>query len=182
MSKKNWQEIESAYRAGSLSNRQIAKKYGVSESAIRKKAAAEGWVRTEKPTAHRPVATILPPIREFRAIGEGRQTDPLKIGRDLALRLLDELDATTSHIGEIEDLIEDETHEDANTRRRTAMMRAVSLPARSMTLKTIAQALGALKDVEGEKGKKEQREDAAREAARGKFAPPAPPKLVVDNK
>lgn len=31
-------------------------------------------------------------------------------------------------------------------------------------------------------GKKEQREEAARKAAAGKFAPPAPPKLVVDNR
>jgi len=139
-------------------------------------------VRTEKKAAHQPLATILPPIRPAGGGSQVRETDPLKIGRDLALRLLDELDATTAHIGEIEDLIEDETADDSNTRRRTAMMRAVSLPARSMTLKTIAQALGALKETEGEKGKKEQREDAAKEAAKGKFAPPAPPKLVVDNR
>lgn len=30
-------------------------------------------------------------------------------------------------------------------------------------------------------GKKEQREDAAKEASSGKFAPPSAPKLVVDN-
>ena len=30
-------------------------------------------------------------------------------------------------------------------------------------------------------GKKEQREEKAKAAASGKFAPPAPPKLVVDN-
>lgn len=41
----DWEAIESAYRAGSLSIRSIAEKYGITEGAIRKKAKKEGWMR-----------------------------------------------------------------------------------------------------------------------------------------
>ena len=43
--KADWVQIESQYRAGILSNRQIAAIHGISESAIRKKATTQGWVR-----------------------------------------------------------------------------------------------------------------------------------------
>jgi hypothetical protein len=79
----------------------------------------------------------------------------VELGSDLALRLLDELDATTAWVGELERMIEEATANDENDRRRTAMMKAISLPARAMTLKTIAQALGALNEADGPKGKKE---------------------------
>lgn len=39
----DWHEIEREYRAGLVSLRRIASKYGTSESTIRSKAAAEDW-------------------------------------------------------------------------------------------------------------------------------------------
>ncbi|MBI6547255.1 hypothetical protein [Xenorhabdus lircayensis] len=45
MAKPDWEAIESAYRAGSLSIREIAAKHGVSDTAIRKRASANGWQR-----------------------------------------------------------------------------------------------------------------------------------------
>lgn len=50
MTKPDWEAIESAYRAGSLSIRAIAEKHGVSDTAIRKKATLHNWQRdlTEK--------------------------------------------------------------------------------------------------------------------------------------
>ena len=41
----DWEAIESAYRAGSLSVRSIAERYEVSHVAIAKKAKKEGWQR-----------------------------------------------------------------------------------------------------------------------------------------
>ncbi len=38
--------VEEDFRAGSMSNRKIAEWYGVSEGAVRKRAKADGWVRT----------------------------------------------------------------------------------------------------------------------------------------
>ena len=51
MSKKtDWEAIESAYRAGSLSIRAIADTHGTKESTIRSRASKHGWLRdlTEK--------------------------------------------------------------------------------------------------------------------------------------
>lgn len=45
MAKPDWEAIESAYRAGSLSIRAIAEKHGVSHVGIQKRAAKEGWQR-----------------------------------------------------------------------------------------------------------------------------------------
>lgn len=43
--KPDWEAIESAYRAGLLSIRNIADQHGVSDTAIRKRAAKNGWQR-----------------------------------------------------------------------------------------------------------------------------------------
>ncbi|MGL9721558.1 hypothetical protein [Symbiopectobacterium sp.] len=50
MAKPDWEAIESAYRAGVLSLREIAAQYGngITEGAIRKKAAKLDWVRNKK--------------------------------------------------------------------------------------------------------------------------------------
>lgn len=50
MAKPDWEAIESAYRAGSLSVRAIGEKHGVNHATILKRANKEGWQRdlTEK--------------------------------------------------------------------------------------------------------------------------------------
>ncbi|MGN9452004.1 terminase small subunit [Klebsiella grimontii] len=45
MATPDWEAIESAYRAGVLSLRDIGEQYGVTEEAIRKRAKKFGWVR-----------------------------------------------------------------------------------------------------------------------------------------
>lgn len=177
----DWTAIRADFEGRKLSNRRIAKKHGVSESAIRKRAEAENWVRTAHQSAHsahQAHVVILPPSAQARRRSGGPAKGHVELGSDLALRLLDELDAATTHAGELEEMIVEETAGDANTRRRSAMMKAVSLPVRALTLKTIAQALGALKGVEGEKGKKELAAERAQAAVTGRFAPRPPPKFV----
>lgn len=44
-SKPDWEAIESAYRAGSLSIRNIAEKHGTNEGTIRSRAKKNGWQR-----------------------------------------------------------------------------------------------------------------------------------------
>jgi hypothetical protein len=44
----DWQAVEEAHRAGVLSIRQIGRRHGVSDTAIRKRAAALGWTRAAK--------------------------------------------------------------------------------------------------------------------------------------
>ncbi|EEA2385844.1 hypothetical protein DIR92_21720, partial [Salmonella enterica subsp. enterica serovar Typhi] len=45
MAKPDWEAIETAYRAGIMSLRDIGALYGVTEGAIRKKAKKLEWVR-----------------------------------------------------------------------------------------------------------------------------------------
>ena len=79
---------------------------------------------------------------------------------DLTRRMLDELDTVTSHIGEMEELIEIETGNDRDDRRRAAMMKAVSLPVRANTLKMLLAAQAEASE-DGKKGKKELQQQAA---------------------
>ncbi|EHM01412.1 hypothetical protein HMPREF9946_02151 [Acetobacteraceae bacterium AT-5844] len=194
--KTDWKAVEAEFRAGKLSLRQIARRHGISDTAIRKRAKAAGWVRSDgdqkaganlpaKPPRQAPVArqTIIPP----RPPAGGQSSDApasIDLAKDLAHRLLGELDMATSRQDEIEDAIYEETREDENGRRRAMMLKAVSLPARAMTLKTLAQAMAVLKEAEegAAQGKKAQRQQSAQASASGRFAPPAPPKLVVNNR
>lgn len=51
----DWDAVERAYRLGAQSNRVIAKEFDVTESAIRSRAAANGWIKGE-PEAVRQLA------------------------------------------------------------------------------------------------------------------------------
>lgn len=180
----DWPSIRSAYEGdGSRSIRSIAKQAGVSHVAIHKRATAEGWKRADGDGGRKGVNFVVPPVPMPRASApspsRNEPEDILTRARREAETLLSELEETRLRMGEIEDAIEDETRNDMNGRRRAMMMKAVSLPTRSAVLKTIMQALATMR--EAEPGKKEMKAEAAKEAARGKFAAPAPPMLAVDN-
>jgi hypothetical protein len=157
----DWEAIEREYRAGQLSVREIGREHGISEGAIRKRAKAEGWVRdlSEKVRelaraklvrdAGTQEGTQTPRVNERETIefAAARHVEVTRQhqgavgrGRDLTLRLLDELDATTTHVGELHDLIEEDTKGEKNPRRRDGMLRAVSLPGRAGVLKDLSLA------------------------------------------
>lgn len=46
----NWAKIKAEYIAGGISQRKLAAKYGVSETTVMKKAAAEGWSKLKAET------------------------------------------------------------------------------------------------------------------------------------
>jgi hypothetical protein len=99
-------------------------------------------------------------------IQKAARTDPHVLADgtlDVLSRLKDELDAVTTHVGELEAMIEAATKDDA--RARGAMMRAVSLPTRILAAKNLALALRTLQ--EAQPGKKEQRRQAAETAGMG---------------
>lgn len=173
-----WDRIELEYLAGDVSVREIADRFCISDTAIRKRAKAQGWVRAvrrpknanrcelDAPTAAK---VIVEPI-EATAIAER--------GRQLVGRMLDELDATTTHAGELEELIEAECEGDRDPKRRDGMLGAVSLGARAKTLKELVTALKTVNEASAPQGKKAAAQDAAREIAGGsRFKPVGPPNL-----
>ena len=193
MSKKppaNWEDIASAYCAESLSNRQIAKKFGIAESTLRKRIASEGWEKT----GAQKVRTRTSKVRTAAHSEQPAQKRPSPIvaeaipddieGRLLCLaeRMTDELEQITAHHGEITEAIEIETMDDKNPRRKAAMEKAISHSSRTNALKTLAQAVALLGGKgASKKGKKEQLKDAAETASSGRFSPMHQPKLVVNN-
>ncbi len=157
----DWEAIEREYRAGQLSAREIARQHGVSDTAIRKKAKAAEWDRdlSEKVRSQARAKLVredgsqsgshLSHESEARTVegAANRQVEVVRQhrhaigrGRDLTLRLLDELDAATSHVGELEEAIEAETAADKTGQRRAAMLKAVGLPSRAGVIKDLSAA------------------------------------------
>ncbi len=115
MAKPDWEAIESAYRAGVLSLRDIGDKYGVTEGAIRKRAKKFDWVRkastqvrkngtqsgtqkskartSEKPASYgctqkstQPKAEPPPDTKPIRGVRTDPPTNPFQPGNQQALK------------------------------------------------------------------------------------------------
>lgn len=172
----DWQRIEIEYCEGEVSIREIADRYELSDTAIRKRAKAEGWVRKVRtPKKCEPERSPPPPAltdpekpADVAAIADG--------GRGLVHRMLDELDVVTSRRGELEDIIIAATDDDDEDARRDSMMRAVSLPSRANTMKTLALALKTLNEASAPQGKKAAQQVKADQVA-GRFRPVGAPTL-----
>lgn len=180
----DWAGIEHDYRNGDMSVRDLAKWYSVSEAGIRKRAKAGGWTRPDDaPTqsVKRKEISVTYSVPDTIVTTEATAPDQIVgRGRNLALRMMDELDATSSRLGELETFIAEATDGDESQRRVEALMKAISLPSRANTLKTLAQAVKTLAETAAPEGKKAQRQAAA-ENVSGRFAAPSAPKLAVDN-
>ncbi len=166
----DWAAIEADFRGGAMGLREMARWYSIPESTLRKRAKQGAWVRTGaqlRTAAHAPseqpqrgAATPLTPATADPKAIVGR-------GRNLVLRLLDELDTVTTCPGELEEMILRETAADENPRRREAMMKAISLPSRANTVKALALAYKTLADAGAPLGKKEAAAGAAETAGEG---------------
>lgn len=161
----DWDAIKAEYTKTPKSVRELGRWFSISDTAIRKKAKAEGWARPAPEGSHREPdknITVSPVVTAAAAdVGSiiGR-------GRNLINRLLDELDASTTKIGELEDLIEKATADDKDPRRYNALMKAVGLPTRAGAMKNLANALKTLNEAKTT-GKKEQAQEAADTAGTG---------------
>jgi hypothetical protein len=171
-----WERIEREYCGSDDSIREIADRNEISEKAIRNRAKAEGWVRPVRSADKRGLERqppAPPPSDPGNALDSGQIADG---GRALVARMLDELDVTTSRRGELEDMIEAATENDDDDDRRTAMERAISLPSRANTMKTLALALKTLNEASAPQGKKAAQQDKANQVA-NRFRPIGPPTL-----
>jgi hypothetical protein len=170
----DWEGVEKDYRAGVMSVRDIGRWYSVSHTAINKKAKAEKWTRAAQPKhldRREPVERLSAPLETTPDLSEK--------GKALAGRMMDELDAVTSLHGELEDMI---CAEESDSRRRQALLKAISLGERAKTLKDLSATLKTFNEAAAPEGKKAQRQSNAEKAASGgRFAVRGAPKLAVDN-
>jgi len=153
-----WDDIEREYRAGQLSNSEIARQFGCVEGAIRARAQKYNWKRDLVSAVNKRIQSDLlrDDVRETNAQNEDQiirdaaargvevvrqHRDGIRMGRNLVGRLMHELDFTTSHISELQDDIYEETKDDTAQKRQSFMLRAVSLPSRSSTIRDLTLAL-----------------------------------------
>jgi len=169
----DWVGIENDFTAGRMSVREIARWYGISEAAIRKKAKKTGWVRKATPghIEREPIVVrTTPPATQPKDLADR--------ARVLAGRMMDELDAVTSLHGELEDMI---CQEESDPRRRQALLKAISLGERAKTLKDLGLTLKTLADAVPEGKKAQKQADAEQMAAPGgRYAPRPGPRPAVN--
>lgn len=151
----DWEAIEREYRAGQLSVREIADQHGVSHTAINKRAKADGWTRdlakqvrqrvsaqlvsSEVSNANAQQAVETAAARGVELVRQHRRT--LSRANTIVEKLLAELERGTDNLDVIEEEIEEVTKGDTNSKRRNAMLKAVSLPQRASTAAALSLTL-----------------------------------------
>lgn len=169
MTKKSpdWEAIESAYRAGLLSIREIASQHGITHGAINKRAKRDEWDRDLKAkikakadalvskqlvstevstkradTEREIIASNAEAIAKVRMAHRG----DISRSRRLTNKLLDELEALTDNrelydeLGELLRTPDDNGMDKLND----LYQKVVSLPTRSKTMKELAETLKTL--------------------------------------
>ena len=165
----DWEALEAEYRAGAASIRELARKYDVSDTAIRKKAKADNWerdltekvqervrsklVRTEVRTANarepvRTEAEIIEAAAETAVQVVQIHRRDVRNGRTICAALFEELQDTSANRELIAECIESETQDDTSPTRRNQMMKAISLPARARAMLDLSAAMKNLVAVE----------------------------------
>jgi DNA-binding transcriptional regulator YhcF (GntR family) len=159
----DWKQIERQYRAGLLSVCEIARESGVAEATIRYHAKKNGWKRDLTDEVRRSTRTKmvenlasvfdggkgavdqLRKLSDEEIIEEASRTQvevvrqhqrSLGHGHSLTMRLLGELDATTTNKEQLEELIKS----DIPAQRQRAMLNAVSVGSRATVLRDLAIA------------------------------------------
>ena len=161
----DWERIEKEYRAGQLSIREIGKRFGITDAAIRKKAKAEGWqrdltkqvqakikdklVRSQVRTPNAGDDQIVEEVADRgAAIIESHRAD-INQGRRVAGLLMRELLSGTENIVLLEELVDQQADdEEWDGKRKAAVQRAISLPVRAGVMRDLATSMKTLQALE----------------------------------
>jgi hypothetical protein len=195
----DWEAVEREYRAGVVSLREIGRAHGVSDTAIRKRAAAEGWVRdliakvkertrdklVRSAGSHegsheqqvRTDAEIVEQASDTQVTVVKTHRRDIALARDVVGSLYRELAEASARREELADAVEDEIAKDSSStkaRRRTAMMKALSLPSRASAALALAGAMRHLVGLERQAFNIESGDSED-------DAPPAPVKVTIED-
>ncbi|EMW1039699.1 TPA: hypothetical protein ACW7KA_000424 [Citrobacter freundii] len=173
MSKPDWEAIETAYRAGVMSLREIASQHGISEGAIRKRAKRDDWsrdlnakiqqkaddlvrkqevrkqVRNESTLTER---VLIEATAEVIATVRMEHRGDIRRARELTNTLFDELGAQCADVSALEqlgDIMFD--HDDKGRDRLNEIyQKVISLPSRVKSMKDLSDSLKTLIGLERE--------------------------------
>ena len=155
----DWKKAERLYRQGLLFNVEIARQCNATESSIRSKAKEKGWTKdlthdmrtkarikmVENLAQYADPNKVLDGMHDEQITEEAARTQvnvvrehqqTLKQGHGLTVRMLNELDATTAYMGELQQLITSTVA----PMRQEALRRAVSLGQRATIMRDLATA------------------------------------------
>ncbi|MDG1643499.1 hypothetical protein [Klebsiella huaxiensis] len=164
MSKPDWEAIETAYRAGVMSLREIAAQHGISEGAIRKRAKRDDWsrdlaakvkeraddlvrkaevrkqVRTETALSER---VLIEATAEVVAAVRMEHRDDIRRAREITNALFDELGAECADVDSLRKLGEWMLSPDENGRDKLNEIyhSIISMPERVKAVKALSDAL-----------------------------------------
>ncbi|VWC90124.1 bacteriophage protein [Burkholderia aenigmatica] len=169
----DWERIEADYRAGVLSIREIASQHGITDTAIRKRAARDGWARDlakriqDKAEALVRTAEVRSQVRTGTSVSDRELVDgnaeliagvrlsqrkDIARSRTLAMALLSELEQQTGNLELFEQLGEMLRREDDKgvDRLNDLYQKIISTPGRIDGMKKLAETLKNLIGLERE--------------------------------
>lgn len=173
MSKPDWEAIETAYRAGVMSLREIASQHGISEGAIRKRAKRDDWsrdlnakiqqkaddlvrkqevrkqVRNESTLTER---VLIEATAEVIATVRMEHRGDIRRARELTNTLFDELGAQCADVSALEQLgdIMFDPDDKGRDRLNEIYQKVISLPSRIKSMKDLSDSLKTLIGLERE--------------------------------
>lgn len=164
MSKPDWEAIETAYRAGVMSLREIASQHGISEGAIRKRAKRDDWSRdlnakiqqkaddlVRKREVRRTVRNestltervLIEATAEVIATVRMEHRGDIRRAREITNALFDELGAECADVDSLRKLGELMLSPDENGRDKLNEIyhSIISMPERVKAVKALSEAL-----------------------------------------
>lgn len=164
----DWIQIGEAYCNETLSIRALGKKFGVSDTAIRKEAKKQKWQRPDVAApAREPECEPSRERSEARAksIAGASVADLTGRGRSIILDLMAELEFLNRNHQTIADMVADYVNGEKDAQARAKLLKVLDHETRSKTANYLATALAKLNDAAP--GKKEQAQAAAETAGQG---------------
>ncbi|WP_326902145.1 hypothetical protein P8F81_07955 [Kosakonia cowanii] len=173
MSKPDWEAIESAYRAGLMSLREIASQHNISEGAIRKRAKRDDWSRdlqakiqeraedlVRKKEVRKQVRSegafservLIESTAEVIATVRMEHRGDIRRARELTNTLFDELGAQCADVSALEQLgdIMFDPDDKGRDRLNEIYQKVISLPSRVKSMKDLSDSLKTLIGLERE--------------------------------
>lgn len=173
MARPDWEAIETAYRAGVMSLREIASQHGISEGAIRKRAKRDDWsrdlnakiqqkaddlvrkqevrkqVRNESTLTER---VLIEATAEVIATVRMEHRGDIRRARELTNTLFDELGAQCADVSALEQLgdIMFDPDDKGRDRLNEIYQKVISLPSRVKSMKDLSDSLKTLIGLERE--------------------------------
>ena len=160
----DWEAVEREYRAGQLSNRMIAEKHGISDTAIRKRAKAQGWSKDLSDKVRQEVRSQLvraevrtPSVSDREVIEVAAATGAqvvrthrkdIRTAADIVGLLMGQLLDAASNREELAEAIEEETANDETGHRRAKLYRAISLQSHAAIVRDLSTAAKNLVQLE----------------------------------